>query len=55
MNDHVPPDIAIFGITPEYWYYLAKLNPNELKELGALAKERVERRELERLKEKYEG
>ena len=55
MNDHVPPDIAMFGIKAEYWYYLAKLTHSELKELGALAKERVERRELERLKEKYEG
>ena len=52
--DVVPPEVTIFGIKAENWYFMAQLSLKELEELGHLAKEKVERRELERLKAKYE-
>lgn len=54
MDIGVPPEVTVFGIKAENWYFMAKLSLKELEELGRLAKERVERRELERLKAKYE-
>jgi len=54
MDIGVPPEVTVFGIKAENWYFLAQLSLKELEELGHVAKEKVERRELERLKAKYE-
>lgn len=55
MNDWRPPEMKTFGISVESWNFLSKLSLSELEEVAEIAKERIERKQYERLKAKFEA